>query len=183
MLWEFRSSWRGRSWLGSRKLWRRAGREPEAANGQRGPQPARPPPAGPPASSGCNQAFPSRCLAGRAWPGASGSTWSRRANPLTESPACYLTLQREVLPQAASHNQGLPGENSERAPRPQRTCTAHSGTLGGGALAQRRAGPAMGTSWGWDLRPRHHRKLSVKDELWVSTHRLVKAHHKSPVGL
>lgn len=140
LLWEFRGSCRGRSWLRSRKLWRRAGQEPEAANGQHGPQPARPPPAGPPASCGCSQAFPSRCLAGRAWPCASCSTWSHRANPLTESPACYLTLQREVLPQAGSHKQGLPGENSEPAPRPQRACTVHSGTLSRGALVQGRAG-------------------------------------------
>lgn len=178
MLWEFRSSWRGRSWLGSRKLWRQAGREPEAANRQHGPQPARPPPAGPPASSGCSQAFPSRCLAGRAWPCASCSTWSHPANPLTESPVCYLTLQREVLPQAGSHNQGLPGENSEPAPRPPRTCTAHSGMLRGGALA-----PAMGTNWGCDLRPSHHRQLGTKDTLYVGTYRPVKAHRAVTCGL
>lgn len=103
---EFRSSWRDRSWLGSHRLGRQAGCEPEAANGQPQPQPACPPPARPPASSGCSQAFPSRCLAGRAWPCASCSTWSYRANPLTENLACYLTLQREVLPQSGSHNQG-----------------------------------------------------------------------------
>lgn len=31
---EFRSSWRGRGWIGSHRLGRQAGCEPEAANGQ-----------------------------------------------------------------------------------------------------------------------------------------------------
>lgn len=90
--------------------------------GSMDPGPPIHPPAWPPASSGCSQAFPSRCLAGQAWPCASCNTWSHCANPLTESPCCYLTLQREVLPQAGSHDQGLPGEtvswlhaHSERA--------------------------------------------------------------------
>lgn len=95
---EFGSSWRGRGWLGSHRLGRQAGCEPEAANGQPQPQPACPPPARPPASSGCSQAFPSRCLAGRAWPRASGSTWSHGANPLTENLACYLTSAKGSSP-------------------------------------------------------------------------------------
>lgn len=63
---EFRISGSSRSWPESRRLWRRAGWEPEAANGQHEPWPACPPPARPLASSSCSQASPSRCLAGRA---------------------------------------------------------------------------------------------------------------------
>lgn len=45
----------------------------------------------------------------------------------SDRPACYLTLQRQVLPLAESHNQGLPGENSEMALCLRWACTAHSG--------------------------------------------------------
>jgi hypothetical protein len=140
------------------RLGRQAGWEPEAANGQHRSWPARPPPVRPPASSGCSQAFPSRCLAGRTWPCASCSTWSHRANPLTEHPACYLTLQREVLPQAGSHNQGCQMRTVSRAPRPQRACT---GTLsgwrspGGPGPVESRA--HQETILGWDLRPEEER--------------------------
>lgn len=88
----------GGACLGSSEAAREAGAGPGAAGsgggrggsprqpmGSRGPGPPVHPRLGrPPASSGCSQAFPSRCLAGRAWPCASNSTWSHRANPLTE---------------------------------------------------------------------------------------------------
>lgn len=128
-----------------------------------------------PAQAAARPSLP-RCLAGQTWPCASCNTWSHCTNHLTESLCCYLTLQREVLPQAGSHDQGLPGENREPAPCP-RVCTAQSGTLDREALAQWRAGPAVGTSWGWDLRPWHCRQLSTKDKLCVHTHRHVKAPH------
>ena len=120
-----------------------------------------------PAPAAARPSLP-RCLAGQAWPCASCNTWSHCTNHLTESLCCYLTLQREVLPQAGRHDQGLPGENREPAPCPQGACTAQSGTLDRGALAQSRAGPAVETSWGWDLRPWHCKQLSTKEKTLCS---------------
>lgn len=170
MLWEFRSSWRGRSWPWSHRLWSRAGRKLEATNRQHGPWPAHPPPSLATCQLRLQPGLPFPL------PGRAGLALCQlqHVEPLRQSsdrePWCYLTLQREVLPQAGSRGQGLPGENSELAPCPQGVCSAQSGTLDRGAVVHWTAGPAMETSSHWDLRPWHCRQLSTKDNLCVGTH-------------
>lgn len=70
------------------------------------------------------------------------------------SSACYLTLQREVLPQSGSHNQDCQMRTVRRAPRPQQVSTGTYRELRGGggleAQAQWRVGHTVQINQGWN---------------------------------